>query len=116
MERQRLLEGLGWEFWQVLGSDWARDRKDIIDDLIRTLTEKGIEPLGYDNHSTNQEIFEERIISSLGDEQPEPEEPATRPLMVEAESDENTPVAETLETGDSGSDHSETEDLVKNRL
>jgi very-short-patch-repair endonuclease len=46
MARQRVLERAGWTFWRCFASSWARRKSDVLSDLLRTLTDHGIEPLG----------------------------------------------------------------------
>ena len=46
MQRQRVLERAGWVFWRCFASAFIRRRKDMLDDLVRTLAERGIEPIG----------------------------------------------------------------------
>lgn len=46
MQRQRVLERAGWVFWRCFASAFIRRRKDMMDDLVRTLAERGIEPIG----------------------------------------------------------------------
>ena len=46
MQRQRVLERAGWIFWRCFASAFIRRRKDMLEDLLKTLTERGIEPIG----------------------------------------------------------------------
>ena len=46
MARQRVLERAGWTFWRCFASSWARRRNEVVNDLLRTLADLGIEPLG----------------------------------------------------------------------
>ncbi|MEQ1897626.1 MAG: AAA domain-containing protein [Vicinamibacterales bacterium] len=46
MQRQRVLERAGLVFWRCFASAFIRRRKDILDDLMKTLAERGIEPIG----------------------------------------------------------------------
>jgi len=46
MQRQRVLERAGWVFWRCFASAFIRRRKDMMDDLVKTLAERGIEPIG----------------------------------------------------------------------
>lgn len=46
MQRQRVLERAGWVFWRCFASAFIRRRKDLLDDLLKTLAERGIEPIG----------------------------------------------------------------------
>lgn len=49
MNRQRILERAGWRFWRCFASTFIMRRKDVIDDLLHTLKEKEIEPIGAAN-------------------------------------------------------------------
>ncbi len=46
MQRQRVLERAGWVFWRCFASAFIRRRKNMLDDLLKTLAERGIEPIG----------------------------------------------------------------------
>jgi very-short-patch-repair endonuclease len=46
MQRQRVLERAGWVFWRCFASAFIRKRKEVLDDLVKTLIERGIEPIG----------------------------------------------------------------------
>jgi very-short-patch-repair endonuclease len=46
MQRQRVLERAGWAFWRCFASAFIRRRKDLLDDVVKTLAERGIEPIG----------------------------------------------------------------------
>jgi very-short-patch-repair endonuclease len=46
MQRQRVLERAGWVFWRCFASTFIRRRKVMLDDLLKTLAERGVEPIG----------------------------------------------------------------------
>src|SRR6185295_19111499 len=46
MDRQRVLERAGWVFWRCFASAFIRRRKIMLLDLLKTLAELGIEPIG----------------------------------------------------------------------
>jgi very-short-patch-repair endonuclease len=46
MNRQRILERVGWTFWRCFGSNFSLDREGILDDLIQTLDRMEIKPVG----------------------------------------------------------------------
>jgi superfamily I DNA and/or RNA helicase len=58
MNRQRILERAGWKFWRCFASTFALYRDRIINDLTKSLTEHGIEPIGGN-----------QVISSIHSEQ-----------------------------------------------
>jgi very-short-patch-repair endonuclease len=68
MQRQRVLERAGWVFWRCFASAFIRRRKDMLDDLSKTLAARGIEPIGAEGAPRSVHT-EHRIVSSL----PEPE-------------------------------------------
>jgi very-short-patch-repair endonuclease len=49
MRRQRALERAGWVFWRCFASNFIRRREILVNDLLQTLTERGIEPIGAEN-------------------------------------------------------------------
>lgn len=62
MHRQRILERVGWRFWRSFASTFIRNRKEVITDLILSLTERGIEPIGSDNAPRSIHTEHRRII------------------------------------------------------
>ncbi|MEK7469880.1 MAG: AAA domain-containing protein [Planctomycetota bacterium] len=46
MRRQRVLERAGWVFWRCFASAFLRRRGHVIEDLQKSLRERGIEPVG----------------------------------------------------------------------
>lgn len=58
ISRQRILERAGWQFWRCLASTFIFDKEKCVKDLIQTLNNHGIEPLGVDNN-TNRSIHSE---------------------------------------------------------
>lgn len=51
MRRQRILERAGWRFWRCFASTFVMRREEVIDDLLKTLNEMGIEPIGTEGAS-----------------------------------------------------------------
>lgn len=49
MRRQRVLERSGLVFWRCFASSFVRRREVLMSDLFRTLSERGIEPIGAEN-------------------------------------------------------------------
>jgi very-short-patch-repair endonuclease len=49
INRQRILERAGWRFWRCFASAFVMHRKDVLQDLVNTLSERGIEPIGAEN-------------------------------------------------------------------
>jgi very-short-patch-repair endonuclease len=61
MQRQRILERAGWVFWRCFASAFVRRRKEVLADLLKTLAERGIEPIGAEGaprsvHSEHRSI------------------------------------------------------------
>src|SRR4029077_11896299 len=66
MRRQRILERVGWTFWRCFGSNWSLNRSAVFDDLLRTLEQSGIRPVGataapaqYTEHRSTRGFSEE---------------------------------------------------------
>jgi very-short-patch-repair endonuclease len=49
MARQRVLERAGWTFWRCFASSFARRRQEVLADLLSTLNNLGIAPLGAES-------------------------------------------------------------------
>lgn len=49
MARQRVLERAGWTFWRTFASSFVRRREEVLDDLLSTLEQQGIKPLGSES-------------------------------------------------------------------
>lgn len=64
MQRQRVLERAGWVFWRCFASAFVRRRKDMLDDLVKTLAERGIEPIGSEGAPRSVHT-EHRVVSSV---------------------------------------------------
>ena len=64
MQRQRVLERAGWVFWRCFASAFVRRRKDMLDDLLKTLAERGIEPIGAEGAPRSVHT-EHRIVTSV---------------------------------------------------
>lgn len=52
MSRQRVLERAGWRFWRCFASSFVRRREEVIEDLINTLTNLRIAPVGHRDFDT----------------------------------------------------------------
>ncbi len=46
MNRQRVLERVGWVFWRCFASTWSLYKDEVISELLKRLAAMGIEPLG----------------------------------------------------------------------
>jgi very-short-patch-repair endonuclease len=63
MQRQRVLERAGWIFWRCFASTLIRRRGEVLDDLVKALTELGIEPIGAESAPMSIHT-ERRLVSS----------------------------------------------------
>jgi very-short-patch-repair endonuclease/transcription elongation GreA/GreB family factor len=94
MRRQRVLERVGWRFWRCFASSFYRDPDGALNDLLETLTQKGIEPLGDtqsrrpDRRLTEHRTIKSTVIDPLGPEvagrgqrAPTPEEAKAAPTL-----------------------------------
>lgn len=73
MNRQRILERAGWRFWRCFASTFVMHRKEVIQDLLRTLEEKGIEPIGAAN-AVHSAYVERRRYSAFHSLEVKPDE------------------------------------------
>ncbi|HSV74602.1 MAG TPA: AAA domain-containing protein [Chthonomonadales bacterium] len=64
MQRQRVLERAGWVFWRCFASDFYGRRKEMLDDLIKALAERGIDPIGAEGAPRSVHT-EHRVVSSV---------------------------------------------------
>ena len=71
MQRQRVLERVGWRFWRCFASSFYRDPDGVMNDLFDMLTRMGIEPLAKGETSHPHRRFtEHRIIEPTAAEPP----------------------------------------------
>ena len=61
MQRQRVLERAGWVFWRCFASSWTRRRKSILDELLKTLEDQGVEPTGAEGAPRSVHTEQRRI-------------------------------------------------------
>jgi len=64
MARQRVLERAGWTFWRCFASSFTRRRQDVMLDLLATLDNMGIEPLG--EQYVARTLVESRTVDPMG--------------------------------------------------
>ena len=57
-----ILERAGWVFWRCFASAFIRRRKEMLDDLLKTLAERGIEPIGAEGAPRSVHT-EHRVVS-----------------------------------------------------
>jgi very-short-patch-repair endonuclease len=78
MRRERdLRRAGGWVFWRCFASAFIRRRKEMLDDLMKTLAERGIEPIGAEGAPMSVHT-EHRVVSSVS-------KPANQPDLWPAE-------------------------------
>jgi len=63
MQRQRILERAGWEFWRCFASAFTRRRQEMLNDLLKTLAERGIDPIGAEGAPMSVHT-EHRVVNS----------------------------------------------------
>jgi very-short-patch-repair endonuclease/phosphopantetheinyl transferase (holo-ACP synthase)/DNA-directed RNA polymerase subunit L len=66
MQRQRVLERAGWVFWRCFASAFIRRREEMLDDLLKTLAERGVEPIGAEG--APRSVHTELRVVSIADE------------------------------------------------
>jgi very-short-patch-repair endonuclease len=65
MQRQRVLErAANWVFWRCFASAFIRRRKEMLDDLLKTLAERGVEPTGAEGAPRSVHT-EHRVVRSV---------------------------------------------------
>ena len=80
MNRQRVLERVGWRFWRCFASSFYRDTEAVVKDLIDALSRMGIEPAARDDGGTRPSRYtEHRVVA--------PEPPAVAELAEAEEFD-----------------------------
>ncbi|WML44346.1 AAA domain-containing protein [Neobacillus sp. PS3-40] len=64
MNRQRILERCGWNFWRVRGSDFYYNSEKSLSSLWETLKYYEIDPIGYESYTTeiNENNMDEKIV------------------------------------------------------
>jgi very-short-patch-repair endonuclease len=63
MQRERNLRRAGWGmFWRCFASAFIRRRKEMLEDLLKTLAERGIEPIGAEGAPRSVHT-EHRVVS-----------------------------------------------------
>ncbi|WP_085247796.1 AAA domain-containing protein [Gilliamella mensalis] len=67
IRRQRILERAGWKFWRCFASTFNRYKKDVIKDLLDTLTEYNIYPSNT-NIPINNIYTEYREVTTLSNQ------------------------------------------------
>ena len=89
MQRQRTLERAGWVFWRCFGSAFYRKRKEVMDDLLAVLSERGIEPIGAEGAPRSVHV-EHRVVSSAA-----PHWSRRRQTGAEGEGEQRTETSDT---------------------
>ena len=64
MQRQRVLERAGWVFWRCFASAFIRRRSGVMEDLLKTLNERGIEAIGAEGAPRSVHTEQRRIVTS----------------------------------------------------
>jgi very-short-patch-repair endonuclease len=60
--------GKGWgQFWRCFASEFTRHRDDMVEDLLQTLADRGIEPIGAEGASLSRYV-EHRVVRTTADE------------------------------------------------
>lgn len=66
LDRQALLERMGWQFYRLRGSDFYRDPEAAFRRLVAKLDELGIDPLGQERHeSTNETRDSDELLQRV---------------------------------------------------
>jgi very-short-patch-repair endonuclease len=62
MNRQRVLERVGWHFWRCFASSFYRDTDAVMNDLSDTLSRMGIAPMQRDESDQSPRYTDHRVI------------------------------------------------------
>ncbi len=73
MNRQRVLERIGWTFWRCFASSFVLHREEVTADLLKILNDMGIEPLGTESVD-NTKWSLSKIVDPYGHEGPSEED------------------------------------------
>ncbi len=63
IHRQRILERVGWQFWRCFASTFVKNRKDVIEDLICSLAERGIDAIGSNAAPRSLHTEHRRVVA-----------------------------------------------------
>jgi very-short-patch-repair endonuclease len=75
MARQRVLERAGWTFWRCFASSFWRRRTAVLEDLVITMGNLGIEPLGSDGVDNSVWVYSKEVDPyAIGKEEDEEED------------------------------------------
>ncbi len=78
--RQKVLERVGWRFWRCWASSFTLDPEACLKDLVETLAEMEIEPIGQ---ATPQQVHsEQRVIEEESAEEDHEEEDLAMAMLV----------------------------------
>lgn len=65
MNRQRILERVGWQFWRCFASTFVRNRREVTEDLVATLSGYGIDPIGNEAAPRSIHTEQRRVLAFL---------------------------------------------------
>lgn len=71
MRRQRILERAGWKFWRCFASTFVLRRQEMIEDLLLTLENHGIKPIG--NEGAERSFHVEQRLYTFSSKMPKSE-------------------------------------------
>jgi very-short-patch-repair endonuclease len=63
MHRQRVLERAGWVFWRCFASAWIRRRDELLQNLLSSLYQHGIEPSLNGNAGMSVYTEQRRVLA-----------------------------------------------------
>jgi very-short-patch-repair endonuclease len=75
VERQRVLERMGWHFWRCWASSWVAEQDACLAELIDTLDGHGISAWSTDSGAVPTSLAEHRIVEPESDEESAEDEP-----------------------------------------
>ena len=100
MNRQRVLERVGWRFWRCFASSFYRDTEAVVKDLLDTLSRMGIQPVPRDGGDTSLSRYtEHRVITPEPPAAPSSRRPRSSTCARPRRQSPNPTTASPSETG-----------------
>lgn len=73
MRREGNIRRAGWgQFWRCFASEFTRYRTAMVDDLLQTLADRGIDPIGAEGASLSRYVEHRVVRTTIDQDTPEP--------------------------------------------
>ena len=90
MNRQRVLERAGWNFWRCFASTWTLRKDEVLEELTQRLYSMGIEPVGAMERATR--LVEKRVWKHESDAAESRHQQSEDTHDADASDGENSPI------------------------